>query len=102
MEKYKSVSAVKKEESEYTLSKETRQRGQGTKFVGIKGKRHKLWWFRNSNAIGDVAILVKEELSEKIVEIKRKISRVIAWTLVFEEEVIKSHMQYSPQMRRSV
>ena len=49
---------------------EVRWRGQGAQFMGVKGKRYKLWWSENSDGTGGVGVLVKEELCEKVVECK--------------------------------
>ena len=47
---------------------EVKWRGQGARFVGCRGRRYKLCWSGNNDEIGDVGILVKEELCEKVVE----------------------------------
>ena len=39
--------------------------------LGIKGRRHKLWWSRKEDGVGGVGIMVKDELHEKVVEIRR-------------------------------
>ena len=51
---------------------EVRWRGQGAQFVGIRGRRYKLWWSRNNDAIEGVGILVKKELCKLVVEVRRK------------------------------
>ena len=61
--------------------------GQGARFVGVKGRRYKLWWSGNYDGIGGAGILVKEELCKKVVEIERK-GTVMAMVLVFEEDGI--------------
>ena len=48
---------------------EVRWRGQGVWFFGKKDRRYKLWWSGNSDGTGGVAVLVKEELCEKVVEV---------------------------------
>ena len=48
---------------------EVRWRGQGAQFMGVKGRRYKLWWSGNSDGTGGVGVLVKEELCEKVVEV---------------------------------
>ena len=63
-------------------------RGQGARFVGCRGRKYKLWWSGNNDGIGEVGILVKEELCKKVVEVRRKSNRVMAMGLAFEEEVI--------------
>ena len=58
-------------------------------------------WSGNNDGIGDVGILVKKELGEKVVEVQRKSDRVMATVLVFEEEVITVICAYAPQVGRS-
>ena len=59
-----------------------RWKGQAARFVGIKGRRYKLWWYRNQDGIGGIGILLKE-LCEKVVKIRRKNDRVMAMGLFF-------------------
>ena len=40
--------------------------------MGAKGMRYKLWWSGNIDGTGDVGVLVKEGLCEKVVEMRRK------------------------------
>ena len=47
---------------------ELRWRGQGARFMDVKGRRYKLWWSGSSDGIGGVGVLVKE-LCEKLCEI---------------------------------
>ena len=39
-----------------------RWRGQGTRLLGMKGRRYMLWWSGKGDGIGSVGIMVKEEL----------------------------------------
>ena len=39
--------------------------------MGVKGRRYKLLWSGNSDGTEGVGILVKEELCEKVVEVRR-------------------------------
>ena len=55
---------------------EIRWKNEGTRFLGVFERRYKLWWSGNSSGIGGVGILVKEELCEKVVDVRRKSSRV--------------------------
>ena len=57
--------------------------------MGVKGRRYKLWWSGNSYGTGGVGVLVKEELCEKLVEVRRKNDRVMTVVLAFEEEVVR-------------
>ena len=76
---------------------EVRWRGEGARFFGVKGRRYKLWWCGNDDKVGGVGILVKEELCEKVVEVRRSCDRVMAIGLVFEEEVVRVVCAYAPQ-----
>ena len=67
---------------------EVRWRGEGARFFGVKERRYKLWWYGNDDKTGGVGILVKEKLSENVVEVKRY-DRVITIGLAFGEEVVK-------------
>ena len=49
---------------------EVRWRGQGARFMGVKGKRYKLWWSGNSDGMESVGVSLKEELCEKVVEVR--------------------------------
>ena len=69
--------------------------------MGVKGRRYKLWWSGNCKGIGGVGVLVKEELCEKVVEVRRKSDRVMAIVLVFEEEVVRVICGYGPQSGRT-
>ena len=52
-----------------------------------QGRRCKLWWCGNDDKTGGVGILVKEELCENVVEVRRRCDGVMAIGLVFGEEV---------------
>ena len=79
---------------------EARWRGQGTWFMGVKGRRYKLWWSGNSDGTGDVGVLVKEELCEKVVEVPSKSDRVMMVVMALEEEVVRITCVYGPQSGR--
>ena len=57
---------------------EVRWKGQGARFVGTLERRHKLRWSGNDAGFGEVGILVKEEISRNVVEVRRKSDRVMA------------------------
>ena len=69
--------------------KEERWGKLGARFFGVKGKRYKMQWCNNNDGIVGVAILVKEELHEEIVEVRRKSNSAMALVLVFEEEAMR-------------
>ena len=91
---------LQKREVDMCCLQEVRWRGQGARFVGCRGRRFKLWWYGNNDGIG-VGILVKEELSKKVVEVRRKSDRVMAMVLAFAEEVVRVIHAYAPQVGRS-
>ncbi|XP_068738387.1 uncharacterized protein [Montipora capricornis] len=66
---------------------EVRWRVQGARFIGVKGRRYKLWWSGNSDGTGGVRVLVKEEMCEKVVEVRRKSDRVMTVEMALAEEV---------------
>ena len=79
---------------------EVRWRGQGARFVGVKGRRYKLWWSGKSDGTGGVGVLVKEELCEKVVEVRRKSDRAMTVVMALEEEVVRIICVYGPQSGR--
>ena len=50
---------------------EVRWRGKGARMLVIKGRRYKLWWSGKGDGVGGVGVMVKEELCEKVVEVRR-------------------------------
>ena len=79
---------------------EVRWKGQGARFVGILGQRYKLWWSENDAGFGGVGILVKEEISGNVVEVRRKSDRVMAIVLTLGREVMRVICAYGPQSGR--
>ena len=43
----------------------------GTRMLEMKWRRYKLWWSGKGDGIGGVGVMVKEELCEKVVEVRR-------------------------------
>ena len=39
------------------------------------GRRYKLWWSGNDAGFGGVGILVKEEISGNVVEVRKKVTK---------------------------
>ena len=79
-------------------SQEVRWRGQGARMQWMKGWRYKLWWSGKGDGVGGVGVMVKEELCEKVVEVRRLSDRVTTFIVVFEEDVqrfICGHVQKS-------
>ena len=50
--------------------------------MSVKGRKYKLWGC-------GVGILVKEELYEKVVEVRKKSDRVMTVVMALEEEMVK-------------
>ena len=80
---------------------EGRWRGEGARFFGVKGRRYKLWWCGNDDNTGGVGILVKEELCENVVDVRRRCDGVMAVGLVFGEEVVRVICAYAPQSKKA-
>nr|XP_006813171.1 PREDICTED: uncharacterized protein LOC102806937 [Saccoglossus kowalevskii] len=72
-------------------------RGEGARMMGVEGRRYKLWWKGNNDELGGVGVLVKEELWEKVVEVRRRNDRVMTIVMAFEEEVMRLICVYAPQ-----
>ena len=79
---------------------EVRWKGQGARFVGTLGRRYKLWWSGNDAGFGGVGVLVKEEISGNVVEVRRKSDRVMAIVLTLGKEVMRVICAYGPQRGR--
>ena len=50
---------------------EMRWRGCGSRLIGLQDRRYKLLWSGHQEGYGGVGVLVKEELYDKVVEVKR-------------------------------
>ena len=83
-------------------TQEVRWKGQGACFVGrpTLRQRYKLWWSGNDAESGKFEILVKEEISGNVVEVRRKSNRVMAIVLTSGREVIRIICAYGPQSGR--
>ena len=91
---------LKKRSMDVCCLQEVRWREQGARFVGVKGRRYKLWWSGNSDVTRGVGVLVKE-LCEKAVEVRRKSDRVMTVVMAFEEEVVRIICLYGLQSGRA-
>ena len=88
---------LRKRKVDVCCLQEVRWRGEGTRFFGVKGRWYELCWCGNDDNTGGVGILVKEELCENVVEVRRRCDRVMVLELVFEEEVVRIICAYAPQ-----
>ena len=67
---------------------EMRWRGQGARMLEMIGRRYKLWWYEKGG-VGGVAVMVMEELYEKVVEVIEVSDGVMTVVVVFEEYVLR-------------
>ena len=51
--------------------------------LGLKGRRYDLWWSGKGDGVGGVGVMVKEELCEKVVEVRRVSDRLMTVAVVF-------------------
>ena len=79
---------------------EVRWKNEGTRFFRVFRRRYKLWWSGNRSGIRGVGILVKEELCEKVVDVRRKSDRVMVVVLAFGKQVIRVISAYGLQAER--
>ena len=91
---------LKKIKIDVCCMQEVQWKNQGARFVGTSGRRYKLWWSGNDARSGGIGILVKEEISGKVVEVRRKTDRVMATVLTLGKEVIHIMCAYGPQSGR--
>ena len=68
---------------------EVRWRVCGVRVIGLQGRRYELWWSGNQEGCGGVGVLVRVELYNKVVDVRRVNDRVISPAIVSEEEVVR-------------
>ena len=49
---------------------EVRWRGLDSRMLGMKGMRYNLWWSCKVDGVGDMGVMVKEELCKWVVEVR--------------------------------
>ena len=91
---------LRKRKVDVCCIQEVRWKGLGARFVGTLGRRYQLWWSGNDAGFGGVGILVKEEISGNVVEVRRKSDRVMAIVLTLGREVMRVICAYGPQSGR--
>ena len=64
--------------------------------LGMNGRRYKLWWSVKIAGAGGVGVIVKEDLCDKVVEVRRISDRVMT-LVVFEEDVLRLICGNAPQ-----
>ena len=65
--------------------------------LALKSRRYKLWWSGNRDEVGGVGVMVKEELCDDVVEVKRVSDRVMTLVVVFEEDLLRFICWYALQ-----
>ena len=68
--------------------------------LGVKGWRYKQWCSGKGDRVGCVGAMVKEELFEKVVEIRKACDRVMSFVLAFEEDMLRQICLYPLQSGR--
>ena len=82
---------------------EVRWRGQGARMVVMNGRRYKLWWFGKGDEVCGVRDMVKEELCEKVIEVRWVSDRMMTLVVfIFEEDVLRLIYGYAPLSGRSL
>ena len=81
---------------------QVRWRGQGARMLGMKREKYMLWWSGKRDGVGGVGVMVKEELCEKVVEVRRVSNRVMTVVAIFEGDVLRLICGYSSQSVRSI
>ena len=92
---------VRKRRMDVCCLQEVKWRGQGARFLGVKGRRYKLWWSGYSDGTEGMGVLAKEDLCKKVVEVQRRSDRVMTVVMVLEEEVLRITCVYGPQGGRT-
>ena len=75
---------LRKRKVDVCCIQKVRWKGQGAHFVCTSGRRYKLWWSGNDAGFGGFRILVKEEISGNVVEVRRKSDRIMAIALTLD------------------
>ena len=58
-------------------------RGHCAWILGMTGRKCRLWWSEKGDGVGGVGVMVKEELCEKVAEVRRVRDRVMTVVVVF-------------------
>ena len=88
---------LRKRKVDVCCLQEVRWRGEVALSVSREGGIYQLWLCGNDDKTGGVGILVKEELCENVLEVRRRCDRVMAIGLVVGEEVVRMMCAYAPQ-----
>ena len=66
-----------------------RWRGKGARMLKKKGRRYTMWWSGKGDGVDCVGVMVKEELFEKVTEVRRVRDRVMAVVLIFGKDDVE-------------
>ena len=75
---------------------EVRYRGQGTRVYGGEEK-YKFWWSRLEEDRNEVGIIVKEDLVEQVIEVKKLYDRMMKVVMVCGRKIFHVFLVYSSQ-----
>lgn len=90
---------LRKRKVDVCCVQETRWKGGGARFVGAMGVRYKFLWSGGDGAAG-VGVLIKEELSGNVIDIKRISDRILVVVMVHGKQLICVISGYAPQVGR--
>ena len=80
---------------------EVRYKGQGNRMFGDGEERYKFWWSGGESKIGGVAVMVRENWVENIIEVVRIDERMMKVKMVCGKEIISFFSTYAPQQGRT-
>ena len=79
---------------------EVRYKNEGVKTIGSNDEKYKLWWAGNEQKTSGVGIMVKSDIIENVLEIKRCSDRIIMIKIVFGKTIMNIYSLYAPQVGR--
>ena len=79
---------------------ELRWRGCGARLIGVQGRKCELWWSGTQEGNGGVGVVVKEEMHDEDIEVRRVNDRVMSLVIVFVEGVLRVVCAYAPHSRK--
>ena len=80
----------------YYLQK-IRWKGRGAWFMGVIERRYKFLHAGTDFGTGGVKMLVKKEVCDEVVEVRRRNDRIMAMVMTFEKEMLKVICVYGPR-----
>ena len=76
---------LRKKNVDLRCLQEVRWRGCVARLIGLQGRKHKFWWSGNQEGYGEAGVLVKEELHDKVIEVRRVNDRVMSLSIVLKK-----------------